>query len=179
MGRGRAVIGGTLHTPLTPADVRQVIFDGFFPQVPRDAEPPRGARAGLHEMGLPYVSDPAITRHLAAFLKRHLQDAARRPPAAILFNGGVFQPASLRERVVEVMRHWYDTPGAALAAAGADESVARSGRRLGRGLLRLAASTPAAGASAAASRGRTTSASQATEDRDRTKSAKLDPRSAA
>jgi hypothetical protein len=28
IGRGRAVIGGTLHTPLKPADVRQVILEG-------------------------------------------------------------------------------------------------------------------------------------------------------
>src|SRR5262245_35649656 len=76
MGRGRAVIGGALHTVLTGADVRRVIFEGFFPEVPRDAEPQRGARVGLHEMGLPYVSDPAVTRHLAAFLKRHLHAGA-------------------------------------------------------------------------------------------------------
>jgi molecular chaperone DnaK (HSP70) len=109
IGRGRAVIGGTLHAPLTPADVRQVILDGFFPVVPADAVPQRGARSGLHEMGLPYVSDPAITRHLAAFLKNQTAraDAA---PTAILFNGGVFQPAALRERVLEVLRHWYERP---------------------------------------------------------------------
>ncbi|HXG08935.1 MAG TPA: Hsp70 family protein, partial [Gemmataceae bacterium] len=125
MGRGRAVVGGALHTNLTAADVRQLLFDGFFPLVPRDAEPQRGARTGLHEMGLPYVSDPAITRHLAAFLKRHAgrmkEEIGVHPssfilhpseaPNAILFNGGVFQPAVLRQRLVEVMRHWYDTPG--------------------------------------------------------------------
>jgi hypothetical protein len=124
VGRGRAVIGGTLSTELTPADVRQLLFDGFFPQVPRDAEPARGARAGLHEMGLPYVSDAAITRHLAAFLKRHLAPVpvpvpvpvpesgtgTAGAPDAILFNGGVFQPQPLRERLVEVMGQWYDTP---------------------------------------------------------------------
>src|SRR5213079_381220 len=44
VGRGRAVIGGTLHTQLTPADIKRVIFDGFFPFVPVDAEPARGAR---------------------------------------------------------------------------------------------------------------------------------------
>jgi hypothetical protein len=127
IGRGRAVIGGTLHAPLTPADVRQVILDGFFPIVAADALPQRGARAGLHEMGLPYVSDPAITRHLAAFLKDQIRagsvsDGMPKPsltlPArpippvsAVLFNGGVFQPAALRERVIEVMRHWYERPG--------------------------------------------------------------------
>jgi molecular chaperone DnaK (HSP70) len=107
VGRGRSVIGGTLATTLTPADVRQLLFDGFFPQVPVDAEPQRGPRAGLHEMGLPYVSDPAVTRHLAAFLKRHLP--AGTSPRAILFNGGVFQPAALQQRLLEVMRPWYGT----------------------------------------------------------------------
>jgi hypothetical protein len=113
VGRGRAVIAGTLHTALTPADVRQVICDGFFPVVPEGAEPQRGARTGLHEMGLPYVSDPAVTRHLAAFLKNQARpgDSASGPPAAVLFNGGVFQPAVLRERLIEVLHHWYDRPG--------------------------------------------------------------------
>jgi len=108
VGRGRAVIGGTLHTSLSPEEVRKVVFDGFFPETPRDAEPARGARTGLHEMGLPYVSDPAVTRHLAAFLKGQSRDGGAEGPAALLFNGGVFQPASLRDRLLEVMRHWYD-----------------------------------------------------------------------
>jgi molecular chaperone DnaK (HSP70) len=107
MGRGRQVIGGTLHAALTPADVRQVILDGFFPFVPADSDPQRGARVGLHEMGLPYVNDPAVTRHLAAFLRRHVGSAA---PQAILFNGGVFQPQVLRDRVTEVMHRWFDKP---------------------------------------------------------------------
>jgi molecular chaperone DnaK (HSP70) len=107
VGRGRAVIGGTLHAPLTPEDVRRVLFDGFFPRTARTDLPQRGARAGLHEMGLPYVSDPAVTRHLAAFLHQHIHGS---PPDAILFNGGVFQPQSLRDQLLEVMHAWYDQP---------------------------------------------------------------------
>src|SRR5205814_894453 len=91
------------------ADVRDILFDGFFPETPRDAEPNRGARVGLHEMGLPYVNDPAITRHLAAFLRKH-SEPSDGAPQAILFNGGVFQPAALRQRLVDVMRRWYDSP---------------------------------------------------------------------
>ncbi len=108
IGRGRAVIGGTLHTTLTPDEVRQVLFEGFFPLVGVNEHPNQGARTGLHEMGLPYVSDPSITRHLAAFLhtQRHTGETPT-PPEAILFNGGVFQPQSLRDRVLEVMRGWY------------------------------------------------------------------------
>ena len=108
-GRGRSVIGGSLHTSITPEDVRKAIFDGFFPFVERDADPAKGARTGLQEMGLPYVSDPAVTKHLAAFLMRQLPPG--EAPDAILFNGGVFQPALLRERLVNVMRPWFDQPG--------------------------------------------------------------------
>ncbi len=109
MGRGRLVVGAAQHTRLTADEVKKVTFDGFFPPAPVDAEPVSGARTGLHEMGLPYVSDPGITRHLAAFLRQHGIDRDR-PPDAILFNGGVFQPESLRQRLLEVIRQWYDKP---------------------------------------------------------------------
>ncbi len=106
-GRGRSVIGGTLHAPLTPADVKQVIFEGFFPLSNLEDRPTKGARGGLHEMGLPYVSDPAVTRHLAAFLAAHASPGQPLVPASILFNGGVFQPASLQARLLETLQGWY------------------------------------------------------------------------
>src|SRR3954463_5469065 len=115
MGRGRSVVGGTVSVNIKPEDVKAAIFNGFFPNVPFDAEPTKGARAGLQEMGLPYVSDPAVTKHLAAFVRQHLHDFEGTVPAgtgmvdAILFNGGVFQPEVLRQRVIEVMRPWFET----------------------------------------------------------------------
>jgi molecular chaperone DnaK (HSP70) len=146
-GRGRSVVGGSFHTQITPADVRQAIVDGFFPFVPRDAEPARTSRTGLQEMGLPYVSDPAVTRHLAAFLRRQLKDDER--PDAILFNGGVFQPETLRQRLVEVMRPWYgpDWQPLVLANPSLDLAVAwgaayqawlrhSGGKRIGGGIPR-------------------------------------------
>jgi hypothetical protein len=155
MGRGRQVVGGAQHTALTARDVRQIIFAGFLPTVSREDEPQRGARAGLHEMGLPYVSDPAITRHLALFLNRHQSGepaASAQGPQAILFNGGVFQPQALRDRLVEVMQGWYDAPERpwqplALSNPSLDLAVAwgaahygwlrhTGGRRIGGGIAR-------------------------------------------
>ncbi|HLJ96874.1 MAG TPA: Hsp70 family protein [Gemmataceae bacterium] len=155
MGRGRQVIGGAQHASLTADDVRQILFEGFLPFVPRDAEPMRGPRTGLHEMGLPYVSDPAITRHLAAFLKKHWHagaTGAEAAPDAVLFNGGVFQPAPLRQRLVEVMQRWYASEGRPwqpliLANPSLDLAVAwgaayygwlrhSGGRRIGGGIAR-------------------------------------------
>ena len=71
LGRGRKVIGGTLKGELSRPDVESVLVNGFFPECPRDAEPARQRSAGLLELGLPYAADPAVTRHLAAFLRRH------------------------------------------------------------------------------------------------------------
>jgi hypothetical protein len=153
MGRGRQVIGGSLHTTLGPEDVRKAILDGFFPIVPRESEPQRGARTGLHEMGLPYVSDPAITRHLASFLKRHgPADSQGSPLQAVMFNGGVFTAAPLRDRIVEALRHWYaptqagwqplvlTNPSLDLAVAWGAAHFAflkhTGGRRIGGGIAR-------------------------------------------
>ena len=113
VGRGRQVVGRTQHASLTGADIRRTLFDGFFPVVAADAAPLGGTRVGLHEMGLPYVSDPAITRQLAAFLHRHASgdsgDGRSAAPHAVLFNGGVFPAAGTRQRVLDVMHHWYDS----------------------------------------------------------------------
>ncbi|MFM7151763.1 MAG: Hsp70 family protein [Gemmataceae bacterium] len=107
VGRGRAVIGGSMHASLSPEDVRQVLLDGFFPFVGREDAPRVSGRAGLHEMGLPYVGDAAITRHLTAFLHHQRKSESVEAPDAILFNGGVFQPEILRNRLLNVMKSWY------------------------------------------------------------------------
>ena len=99
--RGSKLIGGTLREEVGRDELHAVLFDGFFPVVARDATPQR-ARGGLQEFGLPYASDPAVTRHLAAFLARH--GAARVD--AVLFNGGAMTPPSLRRRVIELVGSW-------------------------------------------------------------------------
>jgi molecular chaperone DnaK (HSP70) len=70
-GSGSRLIGGTLSTELTRDEVEQLIVEGFFPFSTPDEQPRRSARIALQELGLPYAQDPAITRHLAAFLGKH------------------------------------------------------------------------------------------------------------
>ena len=67
-GRGARVIGGSLKSELTREDVMELVLDGFLPRTKAGEVPAKGGRAGLQEFGLPFVSDPAISRHLAAFL---------------------------------------------------------------------------------------------------------------
>jgi molecular chaperone DnaK (HSP70) len=116
-GRGSRIIGGSLQSELTRAEVLGVVLDGFFPMTARGETPSRTSKAGLQEFGLPFVSDPAIPRHLSSFLRRHRLEATGAGgnppddlparPDAILFNGGALTPNLLRERVVDVVKSWF------------------------------------------------------------------------
>ncbi len=119
-GRGSKLIGGTLRDEVTRDELHRVLFEGFFPVVDRAAPLQRG-RGGLQEFGLPYASDPAVTRHLGAFLERH--GAARVD--AVLFNGGAMTPASLRARVVDQLAAWQGAPVRELPAAMPELAVAQ------------------------------------------------------
>jgi hypothetical protein len=138
LGRGSKVIAGTIKGELTRADVQRVLLEGFFPECAPDAEPAKQRTAGLQERGLPYASDPAVTRHLAHFLTRHADQLAERAqgkrgrkkthgPSAILFNGGVFKAELLRDRVLEILNHWQKgaSPIKELPTADLDRAVAR------------------------------------------------------
>jgi hypothetical protein len=148
-GRGSSLVGGALRTALTRAELEAVLVDGFFPQVEVSARPATPRRAGLTALGLPYAADPAITRHLAAFLTRQraaLREGADAPvrlagkaflhPTAILFNGGVMKAGPLAGRVVEVVSAWLGAEGAAppkvLPAADLDLAVAKGAAAYGR-----------------------------------------------
>jgi hypothetical protein len=103
LGGGSSLVGGTLKTEITREEVLELALDGFLPGCELTDAPKEEDKSLYRELGLPLVSDPAVTRHLAAFLK----SAGDARPDAILFNGGFFIPEILRQRVADVMEHWY------------------------------------------------------------------------
>ncbi|HEY4801069.1 MAG TPA: Hsp70 family protein [Paraburkholderia sp.] len=140
--RGSKLIGGSIRTELTRAELTQIILEGFFPQVDAAARPAVRTRVGLTQLGLPYAQDAGVTRHLAAFLGRQVQALAELEgfgappegatflhPTAILFNGGVFKSPLLSQRVLDILNGWLATEGAAparlLGGADLDLAVAR------------------------------------------------------
>ena len=115
--RGSGLVSGTLTATLYQNDVERLVLNGFFPEVGLDDPLEGGRRAGLTELGLPYEADPAITRHLAAFWRRFRplfqQETGRDAPRPdfLLFNGGVFTPSRLRERLRGIVGRWFDPTG--------------------------------------------------------------------
>jgi molecular chaperone DnaK (HSP70) len=111
LGTGRGVVSGGMHADLTREETVRTLLDGFLPLTSRDELPAHDRRVGLRELGLPYETEPAITKHLAAFLHRAARGTAveMARPAAVLFNGGFFTPAVARERVLDALEAWSGT----------------------------------------------------------------------
>ncbi len=141
LGRGRKVVGGTVRTDIAREEVDRILVDGFFPRCEAGDRPQSQRRIALQEIGLPYATDPAVTRHLAQFLGRHGGAAATARPTALLFNGGVMHATVLRQRLVEVLGSWFDSGTAVRVLSGGDpeHAVARGAAyyglaRRGRGV---------------------------------------------
>ena len=141
LGAGRSVIGAAMTVDLTRDDVRSTL-DEFLPiAAPGDVAIARDRRAGLRELGLPYETDPAITRHLAAFLARAATAVAGAPadpsaivvdvagrrmvrPDLVLFNGGFFTPDTARDRVVRALAGWFGEAPRVLTTSNLESAVA-------------------------------------------------------
>ncbi|MBD3243576.1 MAG: Hsp70 family protein [Chitinivibrionales bacterium] len=155
-GTGGGLFAGAVSTRLTRAMLNDIVVDGFFAATPITEMPQEAQRGGLKELGLSYAADPVISRHLAAFLTRSRDNArsnkslaqlvsVRDPgrlegaalfPDAILFNGGVFRAAPLRERVLQLLHGWMpDKPARELTGTDLDLAVARGAASYGRFLV--------------------------------------------
>jgi molecular chaperone DnaK (HSP70) len=121
--RGSSLLAKTVSTTLDRTTLEQVVLDGFFPITTVTDLPKETRSAGLQEFGLPYASDPVISKHLARFLTRSLMNVKASDtlralvgshseardylkPTAVLFNGGVFNAASIRKRVLDLLASW-------------------------------------------------------------------------
>lgn len=156
LGAGARLVGGARSVELGRDEAERLVVDGFFPVEPASARP-RQRRGAIVEFGLPYPADPAITRHLAAFLQRHAsvaraalgreepshdEDDGPRPdgglpvPDTVLLNGGVFHGEALVERLVGTLEAWRgaapqvlhnDEPDLAVARGAVAYALARTG----------------------------------------------------
>jgi molecular chaperone DnaK (HSP70) len=157
LGAGSRLIGGARTAQLTRDEVEQVIVEGFFPQVAAN-EIPRRSRAAIVEFGLPYASDPAVTRHIAGFLARHAaqsrqalaieaDDSGTLPiPDTLLLNGGVFRAPALTARLSQTLGAWRAAPMHVLHNDHPDVAVARGA--VAYGLARAGAAPRIGGGSA-------------------------------
>jgi molecular chaperone DnaK (HSP70) len=147
--RGSSLLARTLSTTLDRDTLEQVVLDGFFARTGICDMPSESRTGGLREFGLPYASDPVVSKHIARFLDRSLQNVkaseklaalvgakAEREaliPTAVLFNGGVFKAAPIRARVLDLLASWNrGQPVRELQGFEPDLAVARGAAIYGR-----------------------------------------------
>src|ERR1700730_15391499 len=147
--RGSKLLARTVSTTLHRGMREQIVRDGFFCRTGISEMPSESRTGGLREFGLPYASDPVVSKHIARFLNRSLQNAkaseklaalvGARPdtdvlvPTAVLFNGGVFKAAQIRARVLDLLASWNGgQPIRELQGFEPDLAVARGAAIYGR-----------------------------------------------
>jgi hypothetical protein len=147
--RGSSLFAKTVSTTLDRDTVEQVVLDGFFARTSIGDVPRASRKGGLQEFGLPYASDPVVSKHIAQFLSRSLQNvkaseklaalvgtraaAEALIPTAVLFNGGVFKAEPIRARVLDLLASWNGgQPVRELQGFEPDLAVARGAAIYGR-----------------------------------------------
>ena len=150
--RGSSLFAKTISTKLDRALLEQVILDGFFPLTKVTDLPRESRSAALQEFGLPYAPDPVVSKHIARFLTRSLINLKASPaltslvqsrpealegqyfkPTAVLFNGGVFNAAPIRKRVLDLLALWNNgSPVRELEGFQPDLAVAKGAALYGR-----------------------------------------------
>ncbi|EMK6583371.1 hsp70 family protein [Vibrio parahaemolyticus] len=133
LGSGSKLLGGTKSIALSKQEVHQIALDGFFP-LSDFSEVPDKRRSAVVEFGLPYVADPAVSKHVAEFLTQHQQvsraalgiedDKQNAIPVGLLLNGGVFNSDLVTERVTTLLSDWRGAPVTGLDNPHPDWSVA-------------------------------------------------------
>ena len=123
--RGSSLFAGTVSTALDRETLKAIVVDGFFAKTGIGEMPEEDSGAALQEFGLPYAADAVVSKHLARFLTRSLQnvkgsetlsqlvqaggaslEGVYLKPTAVLFNGGVFKASIIRTRVLELLELW-------------------------------------------------------------------------
>jgi molecular chaperone DnaK (HSP70) len=135
--QGAKLIGGAIQVSLSATEVDEVLVDGFFPRI-KFTDRPSVGQSGFREFGLPYAADPAVTKHLAAFLSDHRRSGLASDdtssddrPAWLLFNGGVMAAPAICNRITESISNWLTRSGETtwqpkvLASPRLDLAVAR------------------------------------------------------
>ena len=116
LGRGTGLVGGTIKSSVSKDTLHATLLEGFFPRVSSQDMPQTRRRTGLQEIGLPYATDAAVSRHLARFLRQQAASSesgsVRRGPSGlaspthVLFNGGVLRAGLVRDRILQVLNGW-------------------------------------------------------------------------
>ncbi len=140
-GKGSQVVGGGISLPLEREELKHTLLEGFFGLQPYLEAIQLQKGSGIRQMGLPYESDPSITKHLAHFLYK---SGCGRKPDYVLFNGGAFKPELFQDRIIDALNLWFGTEKKVfiLESSSLDLAVARGAAYFAHGKTRITGGSP-------------------------------------
>ena len=118
LSHGSSIIGNSKRYSLKKNELESLLLEGFFPLIPADSPAP-AKKTAIQKMGLPYEPDPSVSGHLLYFLKYAYRVCENKNdkdsktyqvlfPDKVLFNGGAMIPAILRNRILKMLRTWFN-----------------------------------------------------------------------
>lgn len=130
LGRGSKLIAKAKTCELTKNEVTDMVFSGFLP-LSEFNQQPRHRQNAVVEFGLPYTSDPAISKHVAEFIQNYYnvttnetEEVSQLIPSALLVNGGIFNSPLVKQQVEKLLAQWKSAPIQMLHNGDPDLSVA-------------------------------------------------------
>lgn len=134
-GSGSSIVGGSICFCVSKKELEESVLGGFFPKLGLYEALSLRKGAAVRSMGLPYESDPAVTKHLAVFLKTAMKEenGALKLPNYILFNGGSMKPGIFQKAIIDSMAIWGEgKEPKALVSRSYDFAVARGAAYFGK-----------------------------------------------
>ena len=126
-GSGASVVKGSLSLDISHDEILQLLLEGFFGQYDWGQALQLRKTSGFRTMGLPYVEEPSITKHLAAFLNKNPR------PDYVLFNGGAMKPKAFQEAIIKALMLWFPEKfPKILPTVSLDTAVARGAAYYGK-----------------------------------------------
>jgi actin-like ATPase involved in cell morphogenesis len=134
-GKGSSLIKGSLQVAITRDELVKLLSEGFWGQYSKEEALNLKRASAVRSMGLPYESDPSITKHLAHFLQNAMPCKKERflTPDYILFNGGSMKPALFQGAITQALKVWGGGKETKiLSSTSLDYAVARGAAYFGK-----------------------------------------------
>jgi hypothetical protein len=121
-GSGSSLLAGSKSATVTKKEIETLIREGFFGVYGKEEALALRRSSGVRAVGLPYESEPSITKHCVSFLERNCGGVA---PTHILFNGGTMKPEGFQDDVVAAIEKVYESAPTVVKTSSLDYAVAK------------------------------------------------------
>ncbi|PJD96109.1 MAG: molecular chaperone DnaK [Parachlamydia sp.] len=133
-GTGSKVVQDSFHVNTSKKEIEECLLQGFFGVYPWNEAVNTKKGTPFRTMGLPYETEPSITKHLASFLLKAAKICGEtKSPDYVLVNGGTMKPRLFQQAILDSLSLWF--PGKTpqlLTSPSLDLAVSRGAAYYGK-----------------------------------------------